>query len=47
MEEHGKILDRLGECMYVDPDELFPQHQHLLLVDQVELGEGPLTDKQV
>ena len=33
--------------MYTDPDKLLPQHGHLLLVDPVHLGEGPLTDKQV
>ena len=33
--------------MYTDPDELLAQHQHLLLVDPVVLGEGSLTDKRV
>ena len=33
--------------MYIDPEKLLPQHQHLLLVDMAELGEGPLAKKQV
>jgi hypothetical protein len=33
--------------MYTNPDELLPQHQHLLLMNPAELGEGPLADKQV
>ena len=45
MKEHDKIFEHLGELMYTDPDELLPHHQHLLLVDPVDLGEGPLTDK--
>ena len=44
--EHDKIFDRLGELMYTNPDELLPQHQHLLLMDPEELGEGPLANKQ-
>jgi hypothetical protein len=47
VKEYDNIFDRLGEMMYTDPDELLPQQQHLLLVDPVELGEGPLTGKQV
>ena len=33
--------------MYTDPDELFPQYQHLFMVDLSELEEGTLTNKQV
>ena len=33
--------------MHTDPDELLPQHQHLLLVDPKKLEEGPLSNKQV
>ena len=47
MKEHDKIFEHLGELMYTDPDELLPHHQHLLLVDPVDSGEGPLTNKQV
>ena len=47
VKEHGEIFDRLGELMYTDPDELLPQHQHLLMVDLAELGEGSRANKQV
>ena len=41
------MFDNLGNLLYTDPDELLPQHQHLLLVDPAKLGEGPLVNKQV
>ena len=47
VKENDEMFDRLGELMYTDPDELLPQHQHLLMVDLSELGEGPLVNKQV
>jgi hypothetical protein len=47
VKEHDDCFDRFGELMYTDPDELLPQHQHLLLMNPAELGEGPLADKQV
>ena len=33
--------------MYINPDELLPQHQYWLIVDPEELGEGPSDNKQV
>ena len=42
-----RFVDRLGELMYTDPDELLPQHQHVLMVNPSELREGPLSNKQV
>ena len=47
MKEHTEMFDRFGELMYTGTDKLLSQHQHLFLVDLVELGDGPLTDKQV
>ena len=32
--------------MHTDPDELLPQHQHLLLVDSTKLARGRLSDRQ-
>ena len=47
VKEHDKIFDRLGEVMYTEPDEVLPQHQHLLMVNTAKLGEGPLANNQV
>ena len=45
--DHDEIFDRFGELMYFDPIELLPQHQHLLMVDLTELGEGPPANTHV
>ena len=42
-----RFFGRLRELMYIDLDELLTRHQHLLVVDLSELGEGPLANKQV
>ena len=49
MKEPDKISVCLGALMCTDPDKTLHhhQHQHLLLVDPVDSGEGPLTNKQV
>ena len=47
VKEHDEIFDNLGNLLYTDPDDLLPQHQHLLLVDPAKLGEGPLVNKQI
>ena len=47
LKEHDEIFDKMGELMYTDPDELLPQHQHLLLVDKGELSEGTLSEQRV
>ena len=47
VKENDDIFDRLRELMYTNTDKLLLQHQHLLMVDTSELGEGPLANKQV
>ena len=32
--------------MYTDPDELLPQHRHLLMVDKDELCGGTLSEQR-
>ena len=47
LKEHGEIFERMDELLYTDPDELLPQHQHLLLVlDKTKLTRGSLSDRQ-
>ena len=46
LKEHGEIFERMDELLYTDPDELLPQHQHLLLVDKRELTRSSLSDRQ-
>ena len=46
LKEHDEIFERMDELLYTDPDELLPQHQHLLLVDKSRLTRGSLSDRQ-
>ena len=36
----------MSDLMYTDPDDLLPQHQHLLLVDKSSLADGRLHKQQ-
>ena len=46
LQQHDESYDRLGELMYTDPDELLPQHQHLLLVDKDKVCRGTLSEQR-
>ena len=46
LKQHEEIYDRLGEPMYMDPEELLPQHQYLLMVDKDEVCGGTLSEKR-
>ena len=46
LKQHNEIFDRLDELMHTDPDELLPQHQHLLTVDKDEVCGGTLAEQR-
>ena len=46
LKQHDEVHDRLGELMYTDPDELLPQHQHLLMIDKDEVCGGTLSEQR-
>ena len=45
--EHHAIRDTVLTLLHTDPDDLLPQHQHLLLdQDFHQLGSGTTLDRQ-
>jgi hypothetical protein len=44
--EHRDIMRQVQNMLHHDPDDLLPQHQHLLHLDFTNLGSGPTTDRQ-
>lgn len=44
--EHHKIMEETLERLSTTPDDLLPQHRHLLELDYSHLGEGTTLDRQ-
>lgn len=44
--EHAEIFDRIDELLHTTAADLLPRHRHLLNVDFLSLGEGPVADRQ-
>ena len=44
--ENDQTVDKIGDLMHADPDNILPQHRYMLILDLEELGEGPVANKQ-
>ncbi len=44
--EHKKIIRLVHSLLDTDPNDLLPQHRHLLQEDFLKLGEGPSINRQ-
>jgi hypothetical protein len=44
--EHQQIIHLVNSLLYTDPNDLLPQHRHLLQRDFRQLGEGTALDRQ-
>ena len=44
--EHKNIIQLIHNLLHTDPNDLLPQHRHLLRQDFQQLGEGPSLDRQ-
>ena len=44
--EHKNIIQLVHNLLHTDPNDLLPQHRHLLQQDFQQLGEGPSLDRQ-
>ena len=46
LKQHDKIFDRLNELMYTDPDQLLPEHHHLIMIDKEKVCGGTLSEQR-
>ena len=44
--DHERIMEQVSDLLFTDPDELLPEHRHLLELDFSELGAGSTTARQ-
>jgi hypothetical protein len=45
-EEHDSIMEAVLDRLATSPDNLLPQHRHLMELDFAQLGEGTTADRQ-
>jgi hypothetical protein len=45
-DEHDSIMESVMERLTTSPEELLPQHRHLMEMDFTRLGEGTTADRQ-